>query len=51
MSETRPVTHNVSQGSILKPLLFIIFMNDLSLYLNFDLDMYADVSTIHAADK
>ncbi len=51
MSETRPVTHGVHQGSILGQLLLIIFMNDLPLYVNSDFDMYADDSTLHAAAK
>ncbi len=51
MSETRPVTHGVPQGSILGPLLLIIFMNDLPLYVNSDFDMYADDSTPQAVAK
>ncbi len=51
MTETRPVTHGVAQGSIIGPLSFIIFMNDLPLYVNSDFDMYADDSTQHSAAK
>ncbi len=41
------VNHGVPQGNILCPLLFITFMNDLPLYIDNPLDMYADDSTIH----
>ncbi len=51
MSETRQVTHSVPQGGILGPLLFLIFINDLPLYVNSDFYMYADDSTLHAAAK
>ena len=43
------VTHGAPQGSILGPLLFTIFMNDILLHVRSPLDMYADDFTLHSS--
>ena len=47
------ISHGVPQGSILGPILFILFINDLPLCCNssVNIDLYADDTTISASNK
>lgn len=51
LSSKKPVCFGVPHGSILGPLLFIIFINDLPLWVTSNIDMYPDDSTIHTSAK
>jgi len=41
----------IPQGSIISPLLFNIYLNDLTFYINSNVDMYADDITVYTAHK
>ncbi len=48
VSETSTITYGVLQGSILGPMFFILFINDLPIHIeNSDCDMYADDSSVN----
>ena len=51
-SSWRSVTRSVLQGSVLRPLLFNIYIDDLSLFIqNSEICNYADDTTIYACNK
>ena len=52
MSEPRLMTCGVPQGSILGPLLFLIYVNDLSNYLTeCDVNLYADDTAVYTESE
>ena len=54
VSDKQVITCSVPQGSILGPLVFILFVNDLHLYLyvsNCNLNLYADDTNLYSVGK
>ena len=49
LSETAFITAGVPQGSIMGPLLFILYMNDLPPHIDNNIDMFADDSTLYTS--
>ena len=51
MSSHQSIKSGAPQGSVLGPLLFLIFINDMPLHLDADIDLYADDTINHCTGK
>ena len=51
MSKLIPTKYGIPQGSVLGPLLFSIYVNDLPCFLSDKCEMFADDTTLHSCDS
>jgi len=50
-SSFRMITHGVPQGSVIGPLLFLIYINDLPMSIEVDCELFADDTTLYAKNQ